>query len=352
MKGILSLHPVDPAFFEGVVAPLVAGRKINPEPFLVEAIEMRAHLARARRIPRALAALLHDAEYKEAPSDAPMLQRLRSKLERFDHKPDALAVIATEKVDPDLHLRGRPFFIVETAAERVAEVIDEYRWAPRPEAVDDIAGTQLERLDRTLAAQMAPAEEEPLPPDMVLRAELLAELKALHDLGRAAREGGRWNRDSGSISGSQALAEELPWRAIALHARIVPFWEAVSAAGLEAICRAAGVTSPEVLLPPQRLFAEACDLVPALGGALKVEAKGARDVGGFVAPDDIPRLLAFLAGEGARIIQAATREGEGPACTLLLRKMKECATYAKRHGLGYLEASGVPTPLREEDRDA
>ena len=39
----------------------------------------------------------------------------------------------------------------------------------------------------------------------------------------------------------------------------------------------------------------------------------------------------------------ATRP-EGPAATALLRKIKECAVYAARHGLGYLEASGVEPP--------
>ena len=33
--------------------------------------------------------------------------------------------------------------------------------------------------------------------------------------------------------------------------------------------------------------------------------------------------------------------------TALLRKIKECAVYAQRHSLGYLEASGITPPERE-----
>jgi hypothetical protein len=64
-------------------------------------------------------------------------------------------------------------------------------------------------------------------------------------------------------------------------------------------------------------------------------------VGGFVAPEEVPELLDWMKENGARIIQAAARHNEGPACSLLLKKMRECATYAQRHGLGYLEASGI-----------
>jgi hypothetical protein len=35
--------------------------------------------------------------------------------------------------------------------------------------------------------------------------------------------------------------------------------------------------------------------------------------------------------------------------TSLLRKIKECAVYAKKNGLGYLEASGVVPPEREDE---
>jgi hypothetical protein len=51
------------------------------------------------------------------------------------------------------------------------------------------------------------------------------------------------------------------------------------------------------------------------------------------------------------MIQVATRHGEGPRCTQLLRKIRECLRFAERHGIGYLEASGIH-PLLEEPAEA
>ena len=86
---------------------------------------------------------------------------------------------------------------------------------------------------------------------------------------------------------------------------------------------------------------------PALKDSLGLELKRSRDVGAFVGPSEVPDLIQFLADNGAKIITAATRGGEGAMATALLRKIKECAVYAHRHGFGYLEASGILPPERE-----
>ena len=139
----------------------------------------------------------------------------------------------------------------------------------------------------------------------------------------------------------------LPWRAVAMHARVHPFWLARDVDGLETICRASGVRAPECLSPAWRVFAEACEAFPALKESLGLELAREKDVGAFVAPGEIGQLLQFLSEHGSRIIHAATRAGEGAMATALLRKIKECATYAQRHQFGYLEASGVLPPDRE-----
>jgi hypothetical protein len=151
---------------------------------------------------------------------------------------------------------------------------------------------------------------------------------------------------------SDVLRDQLPHRALSLHARIVPFWIALDVDGLETVCRAAQVPAPEMLIPARRLFAAACEEFPGLQSALQLELKGARDLGAFVPPDDVAALLDFLNLQGARIIQAAARQGEGQLCTTLLRKIRECATYAAAHGMGYLEASGIlPPDLADADEE-
>jgi hypothetical protein len=97
------------------------------------------------------------------------------------------------------------------------------------------------------------------------------------------------------------------------------------------------------------LFAEACESFPTLKASLRLEMSRPKDVGAFVAPAEVPQLIEFLGAQGTRIIGAAARAGEGPMATSLLRKIKECAVYAKKNGLGYLEASGVIPPEREDE---
>ena len=140
----------------------------------------------------------------------------------------------------------------------------------------------------------------------------------------------------------ETLAERLPWSAVVAHSRAMPFWFARDLDGLETICRAAGVQPPTVLVPAWRLFGAACDDFPLLRESLHTELQGSQDIGAFVTPGDVPALLDFLTEHGSGIIKAASGAGEGAACATLLRKIRECASYAEAHGMGYLEAIGIP----------
>lgn len=349
MKGIVSFHPVDVAFFDETIAPLVAGGKIDPERFVAEAIGVRKIHWQVRRYPRAIETALASAEPPGPAAGAGIWERTRTYLERFDWRPGDLAQKVLRTVDPDLHLSGRPFFVTEVSAAKVVETVDRYRGAASPRAAEGIAKEQLARLDPDLARDLAPEEGSDLSADLLYRSDLLAALTRLHELAAAARADRPWgDGDATGKPAREVLRDELPWRATYLHARVVPFWTARDVDGLETICRAAQAPAPEMLVPAWRLFAAACEEFAELKSALHLEIKGARDVGAFVGPDEIPKLLDFLNLHGARIIQAAARAGEGPACTTLLRKIRECAAYAEKRGFGYLEASGIAPPDLED----
>lgn len=326
MKGLVSFHPVDLAFFDELVSPLVAGGKINPERFLQDALRVRRTWHRARRYPRALATLKAAAVPPPVDPAANLWSRMRANLEKVDFRPEPLAKKAAERFEADLHLEGRPFFIAEGSAEKVAAAVEAYAAADGEPAADRIAEEQLSKLDPAFAGAVVPEEGDDLSADLQHRNDLLSEMKDLFDLAR------------------KEDAAEIPWRALRLHARVVPFWVGRDVDGLETICRAAGVPAPDCLVPAWRPFAEACERFPALREALHLEIRAERDVGAFVAPADVPALLEFLGLNGARILAAATRAGEGALATTLLRKIKECAVYAERRGTGYLEASGVVPP--------
>ncbi len=342
MQGLISFHPVDVGFFDSIIDPLVAGGKTDPGAYLEQALAHRTASWHARRYVQTLEALLAASEPPPPPEEGTFWQKLRARMERIDYKVDPLCKRVAERVDPELHLRGRPFLIADAAPEAVAEVVDAYRGAPNAAAVESLVRDQLRRIDAGLEEQVRPQADTDPPPDLTYRTELLGELKEIHELARAARRGDGWTGLSGEREPATVLLPtELPWRAVRLHARALPFWMAADVDGLEGICRAAGVPAPDFLIPPWRLLGSACQEFPQLRDALQGELAGERSVGGYVPAEDVPRLMEFLKSRGARIIQAATRAGEGPACARLLKKMRECATYAAGHGLGYVEAAGI-----------
>jgi hypothetical protein len=87
--------------------------------------------------------------------------------------------------------------------------------------------------------------------------------------------------------------------------------------------------------------------LPEFFEGLTAEIEGPRELGAYAAPRHVGELLAFLAENGGRMIQVATRHGEGARCTSVLHKIRECLRFAERFGVGYLEASGIHPPLVE-----
>lgn len=343
MRGILSFHAVDLEFFDRLIGPLTIGEKINPDAFLESALRVRKAEWHAKRYRRALERLLVLLE-PPPPPEGGMWQKLRSRLERLDYKPDPTALLVAGKVEPDLHLYGRPFLICEKSAERVSDIVEEYTRAAGETSLDSLVLEQLLRIDPSLGARLEPDElTDPVAP-LTYRNELLAELKSIYSVARKARDGL-------AGSGSETSLRELAWRAVQVHGRAEPFWIGRDVDGLETLCEAAGVEPPGCLAPAWRLFATAIESVPALRDVLTTDVSHEREVGAFVSADDVPELLDFLNTDGARIIQVATRHGVGATCGTLLRKIRECAHHARRHGRAYLEASGVMPAWFDPDDD-
>lgn len=351
MKGIVSFHPLSLEFFDEVVAPLAAGKKINPERFVVEALRLRRNAWVARRYAHAIRDLLARSEPQQPDPKAKLWDRVKSQLERMDHRPDASLERLRTALEPELHLDGRPFFVAEGSAEKAADAVEAMRSADSEPAADRLARLQLSRLDPELSKTLEGIDGPSLSSDLMYRQDLLAGLTQIFEIGRAARDGRSWSPPGGGAprTGDEAVVNDLPCLALDLHARHVPFWTANDVDGLETVCRAAGVLAPECLVPAWRLFAELCEKYPRMKEALHLELRKPLDLGAFVGPGEIGNLLEFLNLSGAKIIQVATRAGEGPAATTLLRKIKECAVYAQKKGFGYLEACGIVPPERVDE---
>jgi hypothetical protein len=348
MPSVISFHPVDLVFFDEMISRLLAGEKTNPEGFIDAALRMRRAAHTAQRYKDALETALENLEPPPPPTEGTVWEKVRARLERFDYKPDPVVRLIVGKIEPELHLYGRPFLVTEGSADRVAAITDEYLDARDVASVEALVIEQLVRVDPRLAKELAPVDGPELASDLAYRAELLRELKEFYDLALAARRQEQWGPlGGGKRSAVEVLETELPWRALRAYSRAVPYWVARDVDGLDTICRAADVSPPDSLVPARRLFADACEEFPGLRETLQVELQG--PVGAYVAPSDVSEVLSFLNQEGSRIIQAASRHGEGTACATLLRKIRECAHYAERNGTGYVEAHDVVPAGRETD---
>ncbi len=351
MRGLVSFHAVDLALIDEVVTPLVGGGKVNPETFLEDALRFRRNGWHASRYADALARLLHEPEPPAADAGAGLLGKVRSGWERLRHEPDERVAAVRAAIDPDVHLEGRPFLITEGSADRVAALVDEYLAAPTGEAAEALAIEQIARLGPAVARGLEPDAGIEQTQDFNYRRDVLDRIRVLFDLPRAAREGETWRAaNEAPRPAAEALASDLAWHAIAVHALVRPFWIARDVDGLETVCAACGIAGPGVLVPAWRLIAPVLEEFPTLREALSTELRGPRSVGALVAPEDVPELQDFLAAHGARMIREAARHGEGAACTALLKKIRECLTFAGSRGFGYVEAAGIVPPYLDPSR--
>ncbi len=354
MRRTVSFHPVDPSFFEGVIEPLVAGEKINPEPYLEASLRQMIASWESARYKQTLDFLREQIDPPPPPEEGSLWDKVRTRLERYDHKPSPLVRLIATKVEPELHLHGRPFLVTEGSPDAVAKIIEEFASASSEKAAEALIVDQLAQLDPEIAKQIELSEGELAPPPGSYRNDLLQELRVVFDQSRAARAGQSWGPAGERREPARdALIRELAWRAVQLHSRAVPFWVADDVDGLETVCLAADVEPPSILSPAWPLLARSCDHFPELRETLSIEMKQERSVGAYVAPHDVQELIDFLSDYGARIIQAASRHGVGATCKTLLRKIRECACYAQKSGGGYLEASGIQPigPQIEEFED-
>jgi hypothetical protein len=351
MKGVISFHPLDPDFFDSTIEPLVMGQKIDPGAFVSAALRNLVSSWEAAHYKQSLDFLLEQLEPPPPPENGTLWDKVRTRLERFDHKPSALVRNVGAKIEPELHLDGRPYLITEGSAESVASTIEEFMQVEHETNAQSLIVDQLARLDPSIAEGIELGDFDEAPSPGSYRADLLSSLKVVHEIARAARGDESWVPTNGRREPARSvLARELPWRAMHLHSRAIPFWIARDVDGLESICRASGVEPPSFVVPAWSLFPRSCEAYPELRKQLGVEVSDEQSVGAYVAPRDIPEMLTFLNENGSRMIQAAARHEVGSTCKTLLRKIRECACFADRAGVGYIEAGGI-LPIGPEARD-
>lgn len=345
MRGVVSFHPFDVELFEVLLDPLIEGKKVNPETYLEVCFRKRVADWRTTGYKTTIQLMLREVEPPELPTEGSMWNKVRARLERMEYKPDAVVQTLSDRIEPELHLRGRPFFITEGSPDRVGRFCDDYLSARDVNTIDGLVLEQLLKLDRTLGREIEAEVLGDPPAATTVHADLLQRLRELYELAGAARKGANWgNVGMTQRPALEILNEELPWRCIEIHAEAVPFWIAEDVDGLEGLCHASDMTPPPCLISARPIFTRFGDTFPALLDGIRSDLTEAKRLGGYVPAADVPELLRFLTESGARIIQAAARHGVGKTCTNLLKKIRECASFAEQHGTAYLEASGLDHP--------
>jgi hypothetical protein len=276
-----------------------------------------------------------------------MWDKIKTNLARFDHRPPSSSAAPRWRSTRPLHWEGRPFFVSDGALDRIADIVEAYREAPSETEAGMLAQQQLAKLDpswarRSTGRRAVDRQRSPVPPGPARTAQAAPR----HRPRRARRRGVAIARRR-QPPAVEVLCDELPWRAVHLHSRVVPVLER-AATSMAWRRSAAPPTSrrPTPLVPAWRLFADSCEQTPALKDRLPSRAGlAARRRGLRSHRRPCPTLLVVpraIAAHGSS--PRAARAGEGPAAGALLRKIKECATYAAKEGFGYLEASGIEPP--------
>src|SRR5262245_14123573 len=116
MKGVLSFHPVDVGFFDDVIAPQIAGKKIDPDPFIAKVLPMRRYRWEVRRYASSIETLLETAGPVKPQREDSVLKKIKTHLEAFDYRPDQATRLVVKANDRHLQPHGRPSLLTDTTA--------------------------------------------------------------------------------------------------------------------------------------------------------------------------------------------------------------------------------------------
>jgi hypothetical protein len=270
--------------------------------------------------------------------------------------------------ESDLHVFGRPFFIDADDGEEAAIAFDRYMAAAegRDGAVDAVVRDMLQALDAKRASRLPAGLAQNLA-DLVQSAPSLTSLAPQTETeafdgdalrAQIERRVAAWRAAAAATDPKQEIGDgeerttalaaqaQMPFDMVSFAAGLIPGWMGCGygfASGVLAQIKAGG----GLFESPASLFAPLIAAIPAAGRALAATITDNFTLGGWVPPDRVHRLLDVLSAKRDEIIVAfennpsalTPRQREMLACDWI--KFNEAATYAMRHGLGYIEAAEI-----------
>ncbi|MGW1654779.1 hypothetical protein [Streptomyces atratus] len=153
--------------------------------------------------------------------------------------------------ESQLHVWGRPFFIVGDGPGRIAEDIQRYLAAPGG-GVDVIAAETVSRLDPAPAGRIQPDGDGQLPGDHTLADALATPLRMLRGSAIALRAGERNVRRSGDgreFDAGRLLTREVPYCVLEFAAALLPGWMSRGRTWPTRLCGDAGIPAEGFTAP-------------------------------------------------------------------------------------------------------
>ncbi|MFI2041017.1 hypothetical protein ACH470_41470 [Streptomyces bottropensis] len=298
-----SFHPVDLPLVQGRLLPFLAGWGADDgiDDLLARAVRLRKVRFRAKAW--ALGALEYALDHDEIPLDA------------------------------QLHVWGRPLFIVGDKAGQVAEDVQRYLSSSEAD-VEVLAAQMLRRLDPALPGRIEPDMSGILPGDDAIARELATPLRMLRGAALALRAGRSHVRrpgDGREFDAALLLTREVPYCLVEFAAALLPGWMSRGSTWPTRLCADAGIPA-EYFHPHTALTGLLHEEFPSLRWPHPpATITGNYTIGGLVPTADVAAARAHLNGHSHEL-----------KCDALdTQKIDEAMGLAEHLGLAFCEATDL-----------
>lgn len=284
--------------------------------------------------------LLGEGDIDDLVAQAVHLRRVRSRAKAW-----ALACQQVEptprRLDPWMHVWGRPFFLVIDDLDLMLDVHEQYLQASL-EQVDQLALEQLHTLDPGLGPGVRARLKLPDDPgDQALRDDVLWRLDILRSAVAAVRRGVHHLEAGGrSHDPRQLLRREVPFAVLSFVASLGPGWMSRGTTWPSGLLGEVPLPTLPFFTSPEPLLGSLPRRIPDQGFFLYPTIVENYMVGGLVAPSYIAPLRRYLAEHRAALLSLRP-EHERADLMRELRKLDEALALAQRKGWSFVEVTDL-----------
>lgn len=249
-------------------------------------------------------------------------------------------------LDFDLHVAGRPFFILSTDPVGVVERFEEYQNLESPEHVDQLAYRTLKEFSDVLAEKV----EVPTPPRMIGPEQmfelLTSELTFFRKAFAAVQNGVETipNLDGEMVCPRGALERHLYLSIVRFCAHLIPGWMTRGTVWPSLLADMAGI-SKECFLLNSELLGPLVDAAPQLKFEPEASISENYSVGGVV--KSCPELRQALNLELPKLIGSLGDQRQAEHLATCHVKLNEALLCAERRGIAFVEVTDIYEPFSD-----